>query len=254
MGIEDSRYLNHQGVDWKSILSATYVNLVAGKIVQGGSTLTQQLVKNLFLSTERTFSRKIKEALYSLMIEIKYSKLEIIEHYLNNVYWGSYKGLNIFGIKAASLFYFDKTPDELSEFEGSILIGMLKGPSLYSPFNKNKKYIINRSNLIYAKLVNDGYFQGLAEKWSTAKWNDWFSKSYTEKYYQFKSINDVNVDSFQHFVLKYFLERKLGFLRKHFTKGDFGYNIINIDRDNKVYELSSSNSNINVSQKYRIIA
>ena len=246
VGIEDSRYLNHQGVDWKSILRATYVNLVAGRIVQGGSTLTQQLVKNLFLSTERTFSRKIKEAFYSIIIEIKYSKLEIIEHYLNNVYWGSFKGLNIFGIKAASLFYFDKTPDKLSEFEAAILIGMLKGPSLYSPFNKNKDHLINRTNLIYSKLVNDGHFRGLSEEWSDAKWKSWFSRSYVEKYYQFKSINGLGVDSYQYFVLKYFLERKLGFLRKHFVKGDFGYNIVNIDIDNRIYEMSSHNSNIDV--------
>ena len=156
-----------------SIVRATLVNIRAGRIVQGGSTLTQQLAKNLYFSTERTFSRKFKEALFSMLLEVKYSKEELIEAYLNNVYWGSYRGLSIVGIKAASLFYFEKHPNELDEYEAAILIGMLKGPNLYSPFYKNSKFIINRSNLIYKKLTDEGFFFGKIEQWTNRFWDKW---------------------------------------------------------------------------------
>ena len=225
IGIEDSRFLNHAGLDWISIVRAMLVNIRAGRIVQGGSTLTQQLAKNLYFSTERTFSRKFKEALFSMLLEIKYSKEELIEAYLNNVYWGSYKGLSIVGIKAASLFYFEKHPNELDEYEAAILIGMLKGPNLYSPFYKNHKFIINRSNLIYKKLTAEGFFFGKIDQWSTRSWDKWLTTNFDERFYLLGALNFEKNISFEVFTLNYFLNKKLQWLGSTFKKGEFEYQV-----------------------------
>ena len=156
IGIEDNRFLSHGGLDWRSILRAAFVNLRAGKVVQGGSTLTQQLGKNIFLSSENP-SRKAKEAMYSLVLEFKYSKKQLIESYLNNVYWGSFQGLKIYGIKTSSLFYFNKHPNQLTEYEAAILIGMLKAQASIH-HSSPEKNIKDRSLLVFKKLQSDGFF------------------------------------------------------------------------------------------------
>ena len=98
MGIEDYRFLNHFGVDLFSIFRAIIVNLKSMKLKQGGSTITQQLVKNLYLSNEKTFLRKIKEAIISIYLEVNYSKENIIEAYFNEVYWGTFAGIKLKGL------------------------------------------------------------------------------------------------------------------------------------------------------------
>ena len=240
IGIEDSRFLTHQGLDWISIFRAFLVNLRAAKIIQGGSTLTQQLAKNLFFSTERTITRKLKEAFYSMILELKYSKLELIEAYLNNVYWGSYKGLNIYGIKAASVFYFSKHPNDLDEFEASILIGMLKGPSLYSPFNSKKSFLIDRSNLIYKKLIADNFFTGTARVWTGPSWESWFKTNFGQRFLQLKSYSETKDHSFELFSLSYFLNKKLVELSKNFPKGEFEYQVIGQHDQNIQFQMSSN--------------
>lgn len=242
IGIEDSRFLTHQGIDWRSILRAMFVNIKAGRIVQGGSTLTQQLVKNTFLSSERTYTRKLKEALYSFILELRYPKLNIIESYLNNVYWGSYRGLKIYGIKAASLFYFNKHPNELDEFEASILIGMLKGPSLYSPFNRNKNNIKKRSELVFKKLIQDKFFLGKNIPWSRNRWERWFSTDFGNRHELIKSIVKTKKPDLQKFVLTYFLEKKIMDLSKRYPNADLAYRVVGLINHKEKVDIFSKPS------------
>ena len=112
--------MSHLGLDPLSIIRATIVNIFKGRYAQGASTITQQLVKNIFLCSEKTLWRKTKEALISIYIELLYDKDEIIETYLNNVYWGSFSGITLKGIEAASNFYFRKNSSELTFNESLI--------------------------------------------------------------------------------------------------------------------------------------
>jgi penicillin-binding protein 1A len=127
---EDRRFYDHWGVDVMGILRAFWVNVRSGDIVQGGSTITQQLARNLFLTTEKTFSRKIREAILAFEIERTYSKDEILEMYFNQVYFGS----GAYGIEAAAQTYFDKSARELVLDEGTLLAGIPRWPSRYSPY------------------------------------------------------------------------------------------------------------------------
>ena len=126
---EDRRFFNHWGVDIIGILRANSSNLLAGHVVQGGSTITQQLAKIAFLSRERTLKRKIQEVLLAIQLEYRFSKEQILSIYLNRVYMG--KG--VYGIDGAARYYFGKYAEYLSVFESAILAGMLKGPSKYNP-------------------------------------------------------------------------------------------------------------------------
>ena len=130
IAVEDTRFLSHHGFDIEGILRASLVNLQYGEIEEGASTITQQLVKNLFLSQERSFGRKAEELILSLDMEANYSKDEIMELYLNTIYFGS----GYYGIQDASKGYFDKKPEELNLAEASMLAGLPNAPSLYSPY------------------------------------------------------------------------------------------------------------------------
>lgn len=130
LAVEDHRFYNHHGVDFEGIARASLVNLQYGEIQEGASTITQQLVKNLFLSHEQTFGRKAEELLLALDMEASYDKDEILELYLNTIYYGS----NFYGIKEASLGYFGKQPRELNLAEAAMLAGLPNAPSLYSPY------------------------------------------------------------------------------------------------------------------------
>ncbi len=129
MAIEDRRFYKHFGVDPLGLMRAMTVNLMQGHFAQGGSTITQQLAKNLFLTPDKTLRRKIQEALLALQIEYKYSKKDIMSAYLNRVYFGA----GAYGIDAAARTYFDKPASKLTLFESAILAGVLKAPSRYSP-------------------------------------------------------------------------------------------------------------------------
>ena len=152
--IEDKRFYDHIGIDLKGIFRAFYVNVINWKTKQGASTITQQLVKNLFLTNERKLKRKIKEAFLSVYIEILYSKDEILEKYLNLVYLGQDKNTAIKGFQEASKFYFNKDVNNLNMTEISTLVGMIKAPSTYSPI-LNYKNAIYRKNVVLKKLYDE---------------------------------------------------------------------------------------------------
>ena len=130
VAVEDSRFYTHDGYDLKGILRATVDNVEAGEIEEGGSTITQQLAKNLFLTNEQSFTRKAEELLLARQIEKHFSKDKIIEFYLNTIYFGS----NFYGIYDAAHGYFGKEPKELTLAESAMLAGLPNAPSLYSPY------------------------------------------------------------------------------------------------------------------------
>lgn len=129
IAIEDRRFYSHPGVDPIGLTRAMAANIAAGRLVQGGSTLTQQLAKNLFLTPSRTIERKIQEMILSVWLEIQYDKSEILEMYLNRVYLGA----GAYGVDGASLRYFGKPAEELELAEAALLAGLLKAPSYFSP-------------------------------------------------------------------------------------------------------------------------
>jgi penicillin-binding protein 1B len=132
--IEDRDFYHHQGISPLGILRALYNNIMAGRTVQGGSTLTQQLVKNMFLTRERTLIRKVKEAIMALIIEVRYSKDQLLEAYINEVYLGQHYANGIYGFGLAAKFYFDKSLAELSSGQMALLVAQVKGPSYYDPW------------------------------------------------------------------------------------------------------------------------
>ncbi|MEA1941013.1 MAG: PBP1A family penicillin-binding protein [Pseudomonadota bacterium] len=131
LAVEDRRFYSHPGIDVIGLSRAMLANIRAGRIVQGGSTLTQQLAKNLFLSPERTWRRKIQEMMLAFWLESRFTKDEILELYLNRVYFGG----GAWGVEAASLRYFGKPASDVTLGEAALLAGLLKAPSRYSPVN-----------------------------------------------------------------------------------------------------------------------
>lgn len=134
LAIEDSRFYSHLGIDPIGIMRATWVNYRAGKTVQGGSTITQQLAKNLFFSSEKTYARKLQEVLAAFSLEMQFTKEEILELYLNRVYFGS----GAYGIESAAHEYFSKSSKDLTLAESALLAGLLKAPSRYNPSQRPK--------------------------------------------------------------------------------------------------------------------
>jgi penicillin-binding protein 1B len=131
--IEDHQFYQHFGVSWRGIFRAAWVNLTTGQLRQGGSTLTQQLVKNFYLTSERTFSRKFREMIMALLLEFHYEKADILEAYLNEVFLGQAKNRAVHGVGLASQFYFGVPAAELSVEQSALLIGLVKGASYYNP-------------------------------------------------------------------------------------------------------------------------
>lgn len=149
---EDRDFYSHHGVAPLSIIRALLANIAAGRTVQGGSTLTQQLVKNLYLTRERSLERKIKEALMAIIIDARYSKDKIIQAYLNEVFLGQSGDMAVHGFGLASYFYFDRPVNELDETEIAMLVGMIKGPSFYNP-RKYPERAVERRNLVLRLLL-----------------------------------------------------------------------------------------------------
>ncbi|MBQ8908834.1 MAG: transglycosylase domain-containing protein [Clostridia bacterium] len=148
--IEDKTFYNHNGVNYKRILKATINNLKSGSFKEGASTITQQLVKNTQLSSEKTLTRKIKEVALAKKIENRYEKDEILELYLNVIYFGN----NCYGIESAANYYFSKEAKDLSLEESALLAGMIKSPAKYSPI-KNKENALKRRNLVLSEMAKD---------------------------------------------------------------------------------------------------
>lgn len=147
IAVEDRNFFKHIGVDPKGILRSIFANLIAGKVKQGGSTLTQQLIKNMFLTRERTFSRKINEILMALMLEYHYSKENILSAYVNEIYLGQNGARSIHGFGTAAEFYFSKPLKELNNAQIALLVGMVKGASYYNP-RKHPARALERRNLV----------------------------------------------------------------------------------------------------------
>lgn len=154
LAIEDERFYQHHGIDPVSVLRAVWVNLRSGGVVQGGSTLTQQLMKNFFLGDERTLKRKVKEALMALIAERKYSKTEILENYLNEIYLGQKGSQGIYGVWEAAQFYFSKPLNELTVGETALLAGLIRAPNRLSPY-RSVDTALKRRNVVLAKLLDD---------------------------------------------------------------------------------------------------
>ncbi|MEO8275493.1 MAG: PBP1A family penicillin-binding protein [Thermoanaerobaculia bacterium] len=133
LAAEDSSFFEHPGISFTGILRAVWVNLRGSGVMQGGSTLTQQLVKNIYLTSERTMSRKLREALLAVMLEWRYSKEQILEAYLNQIFWGRSGSANLIGIGAASAAYCGKEPRELTLAESALLAAMIRAPGSYHP-------------------------------------------------------------------------------------------------------------------------
>ena len=151
IAIEDKNFYKHQGFDYLRIIKSLYINFVNGKTLQGASTITQQLAKNLFLEFDKTWSRKIKEAWLTINLETHYSKDEILEGYLNTINYGT-----VFGISEAAYYYFGKDCKDLTLAEASILAGIPKSPSNYSPL-ANLEASKKRQKLILDAMVKNKY-------------------------------------------------------------------------------------------------
>jgi penicillin-binding protein 1A len=162
IAIEDRRFRTHYGVDPIGLLRAVAKNAFAGGVVEGGSTLTQQLAKNMFLTPERSLKRKVQEVILSLWLETKYSKDQILELYLNRVYFGS----GAYGIEAAANRYFNVDARKLTLGQAAILAGVLPAPSRYAP-NKHPDAARQRADLVLAAMTEEGYIT--AEQAKTAR-------------------------------------------------------------------------------------
>lgn len=165
ISIEDKNFYNHKGVNYKRIVKAMLNNLKAGKLKEGGSTITQQLVKNTQLTSEKTFERKIKEVALAQKIENKYTKDQILEQYLNIIYFGN----NCYGIESAANYYFSKNAKDLSVEEAAMLAGLIKSPAKYSPI-KNYDNSLSRRNLVLSEMNRDGLLS--TEEYNRAKNSD----------------------------------------------------------------------------------
>ncbi|MBS0155652.1 MAG: PBP1A family penicillin-binding protein [Nitrospira sp.] len=155
LAIEDRRFFSHIGVDPISIGRALWTNLTHGAVLQGGSTLTQQLAKNLYYSPQRTMTRKIREIVAAVALEFKYRKEDILESYVNEIYLGQAGPVSIYGIGEAAHRYFGKTVETLSIEEMALIVGLIKGPNVYSPV-KNIENATKRRNVVLRRLRDEG--------------------------------------------------------------------------------------------------
>jgi penicillin-binding protein 1B len=151
---EDVRFWRHPGVDPFGIVRAVFRNLRAGGVSEGASTLTQQLVKNYFLTSERTYKRKIIEAFMAVILDARYSKREILEAYLNDIYLGRNRSISILGVGEASRFYFGKPVTEIEVHEAALLAGMIRSPNNNEPF-KNPETAMKRRNTVLQLLLKE---------------------------------------------------------------------------------------------------
>lgn len=247
LGTEDFRFLDHQGIDPIAIARAIVVDVIAMKFVQGGSTLTQQLVKNLFLTNERKLKRKITEMIYAIYIENILTKEEIITLYLNEVFWGTYQGIYLKGFHAASLAYFNKVPANLDEYEATILIGLLKGPGYYDP-SRGIDRIKTRTRAVYERLRSLSLVSKTEQfVWSDKEWEAW-KKDYDSRskkrnfysYYLASQNADRTLESYEKLVLYNSIERVSAYLKPRTKEADIGIKVLIADLDCVSFDCESS--------------
>ncbi|QDP00149.1 penicillin-binding protein 1B [Thalassotalea sp. PS06] len=164
--VEDKDFYHHHGLSFTGIARAFWSNLRAGARVQGGSTLTQQLAKNMYLNREKTLWRKINEAIIAVILELRYSKDQILEAYVNEVYVGQHYGSGIYGMGLASNFYFGKPLSQLDEEQIALLVGIVKGPSYYDPWKYPERATERRDLVLRVMFENhlldrETYQQGI---------------------------------------------------------------------------------------------
>ena len=152
VSVEDKNFYNHKGFDYPRILKAIFINMTNGKIKQGASTISQQYVKNLYLTFDQTLKRKMKEAVLTIELETHYSKDEILEGYLNTINFGA----GNYGIKEASKYYFNKEPSDLTLEEATILVGIPKNPTYYNPIT-NYEHAKSRQKDVLTSMVRNKY-------------------------------------------------------------------------------------------------
>lgn len=166
VAIEDAEFYQHSALDWRGIVRALLTNLRSRQIIQGGSTITQQLAKNAFLSSERTVTRKVKELVLAYQLEKRYTKDKILDLYLNQIPYGS----NSYGIEAAAQTFFNKSAKELTLAEAALLAGLPKAPSYFSPYGAHVAELLKRKDLTLQKMA-DLSFVAEKEKESAQKTN-----------------------------------------------------------------------------------
>ena len=164
VAIEDRRFYGHDGVDVEGIARALWKNVSAGEVVEGGSTITQQLVRNLYIGRERTVERKLKEACLALKLDEAWSKERILASYMNQVYYGNLA----YGIEAAAQTYFSKSASKLNLPEAALLAGLPQAPSLYDPFNRPETAKVRRDQVL-AAMLEEGDIDGPAHDWAVSR-------------------------------------------------------------------------------------
>jgi penicillin-binding protein 1B len=205
--VEDRDFYHHKGVSPIGILRALFNNLKAGRTIQGGSTLTQQLVKNMFLTNQRTLSRKVQEAIMALILEVRYSKDQLLEAYMNEVYLGQHFDNGIYGFGLASKFYFNRDIKELTNAQMALLVALVKGPSYYDPW-RHPQRAIERRDLVLRLMLEHNFI----------------SKAEYEQ-----AVEDgLSIRKTRRFVNKYFpsyLQLVKAELQKHLTKKELASGI-----------------------------
>ncbi|PWU21717.1 MAG: penicillin-binding protein 1B [Bdellovibrio sp.] len=154
LGIEDPRFLEHSGINWRGLARAALVNLMSGRFAQGGSTITQQMVKNFFLNSEKTLSRKARELGMAVLLESKLNKDQIFEIYLNIIYLGQSGPFQVHGYSAAARHFFQKRIQDLNLPECALMAAVLNSPGTYDPFTNHEK-ALKRRHLVLTKMLNN---------------------------------------------------------------------------------------------------
>ena len=166
MAAEDHQFITHEGISFKGIARAIWKNLIAGRMSQGASTITQQLVKNIFLNPKKTLWRKFKEQLMAVLIETKLNKDQILELYLNVIYMGQMGAFQIHGFGASALHYTGKPVEHLNISECALIAGLIKSPGRHNPF-KNPETALNRRNHVLENMYNNNFITNT--QWQKAK-------------------------------------------------------------------------------------
>lgn len=220
ISVEDKNFYEHNGFDYLRIIKAFFTNFKSRKIVEGGSTISQQYIKNAYLDFDKTWSRKVKEAMMTLNLEMHYTKDEILEAYLNTINYG----LGNYGIVSAANFYFNKNVDELTIEESIILAGIPKNPSNYNPVSNYDKSI-QRAKVVALTMLNNGYissdeynnlFKNKIEIYGKKNNNNLQMISYYEDavYNELKSISGISEKDINSGNLKIFTTLNINYQKK----------------------------------------